>query len=175
MDRLSRLYGRLIDALAVLACVLLFLMMLMICADVLLRNVAIFPRIRGLEWSNEISENMLYLVTMLAAPWILRNGGHIRVDILLLAIPKKIAWYCEWVVDALALVCCAIMMFYGWSAAAASFKSGSITIKTLATPEWWSLAPLPVAFLLLFIEVLFRMRRLYTGERAPRQEAVSAG
>ncbi len=30
------------------------------------------------------------------------------------------------------------------------------------------------AFALLGIEVLFRMRRLYLGERAPRDDAVSA-
>ena len=37
------------------------------------------------------------------------------------------------------------------------------------------LAPLPVAFLLLAIEMGFRMRRLHLGERAPRDDAVSTG
>jgi hypothetical protein len=36
------------------------------------------------------------------------------------------------------------------------------------------LAPLPVAFLLLAIEFLFRMRRLARAKRAPRTDAVSA-
>ena len=55
-----------------------------------------------------------------------------------------------------------------------SYKSGAMTIKTLVTPEWWLLAPLPVAFLLLAIEMLFRMRRLALAERAPREDAVTA-
>ena len=67
------------------------------------------------------------------------------------------------------------MMVYGGSAAIASYKAGSMVIKTLITPEWWALAPLPVAFALLAIEVLFRMQRLYAGERGPRDEAISAG
>jgi TRAP-type C4-dicarboxylate transport system permease small subunit len=175
MARLSELYGRLLTALALAACLLLFLMILMICADVLLRNVVLFPNLRGLEWSNEFSENMLYLITMLTAPWILRNGGHIRVDILLVAIPKRLAWYCEWLVDVLALVCCAGIAAYGCSAVLSSYRAGAVTIKTLATPEWWSLVPLPIAFALLFVEIVFRMWRLANGERAPRQEAVSAG
>ena len=41
-------------------------------------------------------------------------------------------------------------------------------------PEWWSLAPLPVCFVLLAIEFVFRMRRLQRGERGPRDDAVSA-
>ncbi|MSQ72897.1 MAG: TRAP transporter small permease [Betaproteobacteria bacterium] len=175
MERLSELYGRLIAGLALVACVLLFLLMLMTCADVLLRNVALIPGMQGLTWSNELSESMLYLVTMLTAPWILRRGQHIRVDIVLVAIPRQIAWYCEWVADALALACCVVMTAYGWSAAVASYKAGSMVIKSLITPEWWALAPLPVAFGLLAIEVLFRMQRLHAGERGPRNDAVSAG
>ena len=175
MERISELYGKLLAGLALAACVLLFLMMLMICADVLLRNVVLVPGLRGLAWSNEVSESMLYLITLLTAPWILRRGQHIRVDIVLVAIPKKTAWYCEWVADALALVCSGVMMAYGWNAAVASFKAGSMAIKTLITPEWWTLAPLPITFALLAIEVLFRMQRLYAGERGPRADAVSAG
>jgi len=175
MERISDLYGKLLTGLALLACALLFLLMLMICADVLLRNVALIPSLRGLAWSNEVSESALYLITMLTAPWVLRRGQHIRVDILLVVIPKRTAWYAEWVADALAFACCIIMMHYGWSAATASYKAGSMAIKTLITPEWWSLAPLPVAFGLLAIEVLFRMQRLYAGERGPRDDAVSAG
>ena len=41
---------------------------------------------QGLAWSNEVSEVMLFLVTMCVAPWLLRQGQHIRVDILLQAI-----------------------------------------------------------------------------------------
>jgi TRAP-type transport system small permease protein len=175
MERLSALYGRLLAGLALAACALLFLMMLMICADVLLRNVVLIPGMQGLAWSNEVSESMLYLITMLTAPWILRRGQHIRVDIVLVALPKKTAWYCEWVADALALACSIVMMTYGLRATVASYKAGSMAIKTLITPEWWALAPLPVAFALLAIEVLFRMQRLYTGERGPRDDAVSAG
>ena len=174
MERLSELYGRLLQALAYGACGVLFAMMIMICADVLLRNVPLVPGVQGLPWSNELTENMLYMITMLAAPWLLRQGQHIRVDIVLRVLPRHAAWYCEWVADVLAFVCCAALMVYGARAALASHASGALTIKTLITPEWWFLAPLPIAFLLLAIEVLFRMRRLWLGERAPRDDAVSA-
>jgi len=65
------------------------------------RNVALIPSMRGLDWSNDLTEAMLYLITMCAAPWLLRQGQHIRVDIVLRAIPKRIAWYCEWFADQL--------------------------------------------------------------------------
>ena len=58
--------------------------------------------------------------------------------------------------------------------ALASYQSGSVSIKTLVLPEWWLLAPMPVAFALFAIEFVFRMHRLGTGPRGPRDEAVSA-
>ena len=175
MERISQIYGKLLAGLALVACLLLLLMMVMICADVLLRNAAVVPGLRGLAWSNEVSESMLYFITMLTAPWLLRRGQHIRVDILLVVIPKKLAWYCEWVADVFAFACCLIMAWYGWSAMVASYSAASMSIKTLITPEWWSLAPLPVAFVLLAIEVLFRMQRLHAAEPGPRGDAVSMG
>jgi TRAP-type C4-dicarboxylate transport system permease small subunit len=175
MVRLEAAYGKLLEGLALIACALVFGMTLMICADVLLRNVRVIPGMVGLEWSNEISEGALYLVTMLTAPWLLRRGQHIRVDIVLRAVPKQIGWIFEWVVDTLGLVCCIAIAYYGARAALASFKAGSVSIKTLVTPEWWLLSVLPFAFLALSLEMLFRMRRLALGERAPRDDAVSTG
>jgi TRAP-type transport system small permease protein len=175
MEILSRWYGKLLDALALAACVILFLMTLMICADVLLRNVHLIPGVDGLSWSNEVSEATLYLVTMLTAPWLLRQGRHIRVDVVLRLLPKKAGWYCEWASDIFAFACCFVMALYGLRATLASWKAGSMSVKTLVMPEWWLLAPLPLAFLLLAIEMVFRMHRLQLGERAPRDDAVTAG
>ena len=175
MQSLEHAYGRLLDFLALIACALILGMTLMICADVLLRNVRVIPGVAGLEWSNEISEAMLFLVTLLTAPWLLRRGQHIRVDIVLRAVPVHIGWIFEWIVDVLGLGCCALIAWYSGRAALASYQAGSISIKTLITPEWWLLSALPVAFAALTIEMLFRMRRLALAPRAPRDDAVSTG
>lgn len=174
LDRFSAGFGKLLEALALVACLMVFAMVIVICVDVLLRNVALIPTMRGLDWSNDLTEAMLYLITMCAAPWILRQGQHIRVDIILRAIPKRVAWYCEWFADIVGLVCCLAMVWYGIKMTVASYTSGAMTVKTLVTPEWWLLAPLPIAFALLSIEMLFRMRRLLYSPRGPREDAVSA-
>ena len=170
MDRLSRLYGRLLDASMATACLLLLGMTLLIGADVMGRNVGL----GGIPWSGEVSEDILYLLTLLTAPWLLRQGQHIRVDILLRALPARLGWMLEWVGDLLGLACSIYFVWYGWKVLAASYTSGAISIKTLVTPEWWLLVPLPVSFLLFAIEFVFRMHRLARSERAPRTDAVSA-
>ncbi len=104
MEKAASAFGKLLEALALLGCAVIFLMTVMICADVLLRNVRLIPGVYGIAWSNEVSEAMLYLVTMLTAPWLLRKGQHIRVDIVLRAVPPKLGWYFEWISDSLGLV-----------------------------------------------------------------------
>jgi TRAP-type C4-dicarboxylate transport system permease small subunit len=170
MQRLSRAYGRLLGVLMAAACMLLLAMTLLIGADVVGRNAGL----GGIPWSGEVSEDILYLLTLLTAPWLLRQGQHIRVDILLRALPARVGWLLEWIGDLLGLACSLYFVWYGWKVLVASYTSGAISIKTLVTPEWWLLVPLPFAFLLFAIEFLFRMYRLAQGERAPRTDAVSA-
>lgn len=174
MRAIAGLYGRLLAGLALAGCAVLFAMMAVICVDVLLRNVRVVPGMLGVPWANEVTEYALYLITMLTAPWLLRRGMHVRVDILLRAIPKRLAWGCEWAVDVLALTCCLAITWYGCKAVLSSLAIDAMVVKVLSVPEWWLLAPLPATFALLAIEILFRMQRLYAGERAPRTDAVTA-
>jgi TRAP-type C4-dicarboxylate transport system permease small subunit len=170
MLTLSRWYGRVLEAMLLLACGLLLVMTLMIGADVLSRNVGL----GGIPPSNELSEDILYLITLLAAPGLLRQGQHIRIDIVLRALPFRVGWVLEWIGDILGVVCCLVFVRYGIRVVAESVANGSLSIKTLVMPEWWLLVPMPAAFVLLTIEFVFRMHRLSRAERQPREDAVSA-
>ena len=105
MERLSGWYERVLDGLMLVACLLLLGMAVMIGADVVSRNVGA----GGVAVSNELSEDILYLMTLLAAPWLLRQGQHIRVDIVLRALPTRVAWMLEWVGDIVGLLCCCLL------------------------------------------------------------------
>jgi TRAP-type C4-dicarboxylate transport system permease small subunit len=170
MDELSRIYGRLLDAMLLTAGLLLLVMTLMIGADVLSRNVGA----GGIPPANELSEDSLYLITLLTAPALLRMGQHIRIDIFLRVLPGRVGWLLEWAGDVLGFVCCLYFVWYGVGVTVASYTSGSISMKTLIMPEWWLLWPMPVAFVLVAIEFIFRMHRLALSEHGPREDAVSA-
>jgi TRAP-type transport system small permease protein len=169
MGRLSAAYGRLLDALAAAAALLLLAMVLIVTGDILLRNLTR----GGFAWANEISEYALYLMTLLVAPWLLRRGQHVRLDLVLVSVPARLARLLELVGDLLGLGVCLLMLRYGVAITLDSWRMGSLTIKNLVFPEWWLLAPLPAAFLLLAIEFMFRMDRLGASER--RQDATSVG
>jgi TRAP-type C4-dicarboxylate transport system permease small subunit len=171
MIRLSAAYGRLLDAMAVAAALLLLAMVLLVTLDILLRNIAG----GGIVWSNEVSEYALYAMTLLTAPWLLRRGQHVRLDLVLVMVPRRVAWLMEAVGDVIGFATCLVLVRYGAAMAYESWRLNSITIKNLYFPEWWLLAPLPMAFLLLAIEFVFRFGRLVSGDRLRRTEATSVG
>jgi len=171
VTRLSNVFGRLFDALAFLAALILLAMVAVVTADIVLRNLTR----GGISWSNEVTEYALYLITLLVAPWLLRRGQHVRLDLVLGAVPPRAAWLMEAIGDVLGLFVCLVLLRYGAAMAFDSARLGAITIKNLVFPEWWLLAPLPITFALLAIEFVFRLHRLLTGERGRRLEATSVG
>ena len=171
MNRLSALLGRLFDLLAVVAALILLAMVLVVTADIVLRNTA---RV-GFAWANEITEYALYLITLLAAPWLLRRGQHVRIDMMLVLVPPRLAWLCEALADIVGLAASLVLIWYGSVMTAQSARLGSLTIKNLVFPEWWLLWPLPICFVLIAIEFVFRFHRLLTAPRTRRIEATSVG
>jgi TRAP-type transport system small permease protein len=169
MTRLSAAYGRFLNALAVLAALIVLAMVILVTADILLRNLTR----TGFSWAYEVTEYTLYLITLLAAPWLLRRGQHVRIDLVLAMVPPRVAWLMEALADILGFAVCLVFVRYGATMTYESWQLGSITIKNLVFPEWWLLWPLPVFFALIAIEFIFRFHRLLSGERTRRVEATS--
>lgn len=171
MTRLSKSFGKLLDAFALLAALILLVMVAMVTADILLRNLTR----TGFPWANEISEYALYMTTLLTAPWLLRRGQHVRIDLVLTMVPARIAWVMEILGDVLGFAVCLVMMRYGIKMTMDSAMLGSITIKNLVFPEWWLLWPLPLCFALLAAEFVFRFDQIIRSEPGRRDEATSVG
>ena len=169
MTRASAAFGRLLDALATAAALILLAMVVVVTADILLRNVVGV----SFSWANEVSEYALYVMTLLTAPWLLRRGQHVRLDIILTMVPPRVAWLMEAAGDMLGFAVCITLIRYGLDMTLDSARIGAVTIKNLVFAEWWLLAPLPAAFALLAVEFVFRFQRLLTGERGRRMEATS--
>src|SRR3954452_4727538 len=160
-----------LDALALVAALLLLAMVAVVTADILLRNTAGI----GFSFANEVTEYALYITTLLTAPWLLRRGQHVRIDLVLTVMPLRVAWLMEALADVLGFAVCLVMMRYGIKMTMDSAMLGSITIKNLVFPEWWLLWPLPVCFALLPAEFVFRVDRLVRSDPGRRAEATSVG
>jgi TRAP-type C4-dicarboxylate transport system permease small subunit len=171
VNKLSNLFARLFDLFAAIAALLLLAMVAVVTADILMRNVFGI----GFSWANEVTEYALYIITLLTAPWLLRRGQHVRIDMMLALVPPRVAWLCEAAADILGFAACIVLLWYGAAITLQSVRLGSLTIKNLVFPEWWLLWPLPLCFALLALEFVLRFHRLMGAPRERRHEATSVG
>jgi TRAP-type C4-dicarboxylate transport system permease small subunit len=171
VNRLSDLCERLFNSFAAAAALVLLAMVALVTADIVLRNTLG----TGFAWSNEVTEYALYLTTLLTAPWLLRRGQHVRIDMALVLVPPRVAWIMEAAADLLGLAASLILIWYGTIMTLQSARLSSLTIKNLVFPEWWLLWPLPLCFALLALEFVLRFHRLMGAPRERRREATSVG
>ena len=149
-----KLYRLVIQIAAWAAALLLGAMALLVTLDVVARNVGLGT----IAWVNEVSEYSLPVATLLIAPWLLHRNEHVRLDIVLHLLPKGLARWLERGVDLVGIAICAVFIWYGVKLILDSAHIGSMVVKTLAIPEWWQYALVPVSFSLLAIEFARRLR-----------------
>ncbi|MGE5146109.1 MAG: TRAP transporter small permease, partial [Candidatus Eiseniibacteriota bacterium] len=165
MATLSRLFDKLIDLLAFLACLLICLLTGIVALDVILRAL----NVGSMPWALEGSEYMLYGVTFFGAPWVLRAGGHVSVDVLLQQMPARVARFFELVADLGGIVVSLFLLYYGTDVTLQSYHEHVVIYRSLVFPEWWILWVMPVTALCLVGEFIRSLARSLGG-RVPVQQ-----
>ena len=150
-----RLYQLALQALGWVAGVLLGLMALAVTLDVIARNL----RLGNTGWVVELTEYSLPVATLLIAPYLLHRNEHVRLDVFVVSLPRRAALALERLADAVGIVICAVFIWYSVKLIFDSARLGSMVVKTLAIPEWWQYALMPVSFGLLAVEFARRLLR----------------
>jgi len=149
-----RAYRLVLQAFAWVAAVVLGAMALAVTFDVVARNLGW----GNTGWVVELTEYSLPVATLLVAPWLLHRNEHVRLDVVLTLIPKRIALLLERSADLLGILICAVFVWFSVILIFDSARLGSMVVKTLSIPEWWQYALIPVSFSLLAVEFARRVR-----------------
>jgi TRAP-type C4-dicarboxylate transport system permease small subunit len=153
MRALALAYRAVLHCLAVVAAIVLGLIAVLVTLDVVMRNIGLGT----LPWVTEVSEYSLPLATFFIAPWLLHRNEHVRLDVLLARMPRRIAAAMERVADLIGLAISLVFVVFSVRLMADSARIGALVVKTLAFPEWWLFLPVPLCFALLAIEFVRRM------------------
>jgi len=147
-----------VDALAVAAGALLCALVVLVCMDVTSRTFHLVP----MPWAPDFSEYGLYGITFLGAPWVLRERGHIAIELVVERLPAAARRRAERAVDVLGALVCAVLFYYACRQLARSYAAQNLVYETFAFPEWWQyLMPPPIFALLcaLYLRRLFGRAR----------------
>lgn len=141
------------QACGVIAGLLIGFVMLLVCVDVIGRNLGF----RSISWTVDVTEYSLPLATLLAAPWLLHRNEHVRLDLFSNTLSERWRIRMERFGALVAALVCVALAWYGVQAMLNARSMGSLVMKDLVFPEWWLFAPLPVLFGLLAVESLRRL------------------
>lgn len=162
-----RLYEGLLALLGLISGLLIGAIVVGITVDVAMRNTGL----GSLAWVFELSEYAIYIVTLLGAPWVLRMGAHVRVDIVVQSLPRRAARIVETVADVLAFAACSAVVYYAAGVARVSLREGTPIIKVhFIFPQWWIYALMALALGLVAVEFARRIAAAWsTREGGARQ------
>ena len=149
-----KVYRLTLQAFAWAAGILLGAMALAVTLDVVIRNLGL----GNTGWVVELTEYSLPVATLLVAPWLLHRNEHVRLDALVVSVPRKLALLLERIADVVGILICAVFVWFSVKLILDSARLGSMVVKTLAIPEWWQYVLMPVCFGLLAVEFIRRLR-----------------
>ncbi len=159
MTALGRAFDALLAALAVGAALCIAFLALGMTTDVIMRNTGM-GNIPGML---DISEFLVFMTTFLGAPWVLRKGAHVNVDIAIQALGPAGRRVMAILCDLGGLAVSVTLCLHGYLLADTALAMKARIIRTFIFPEWWVFALVTVSGLLLSIEFLRRLWRHRAG------------
>jgi C4-dicarboxylate transporter DctQ subunit len=141
---------------AVCAAALIVAMMGVITLDVVLRNLGYQ------SWAHffTFTEYALLIVPCLGAPWLVREKGHIYVEILLMYLDRRGRTALRLVIGIVCVVVCAVLAWYGFEVTLRDFVANEKDVRSLDMPRWMIVGFVPLSFAMMALEFLrFVLRR----------------
>ena len=123
-----------------------------------LNLLIIKTHIGSLWWLNTSIEYALYFGVFAGAPWVLQQGAHVRVDVMLSALPENASQKLDSLINLLGAGLCIFLCVYGVRAGIGEFIDQTMPDKDLRVANWIVVAFFAFSFAMLTVEFLFRMR-----------------
>jgi len=157
VGQVAKAYDAALRGLALLAGLLMVAMMAMITADVVLRTL-------GTQSSAHLftfTEYFLLLIPLLGAPWLVREKGHIYIEVLIAVFSPALRRGLMKAVVLLCLAVCATLAWYGGVITWQDYVAAEKDVRSFDMPRWTLILFMPLSFGMMALEFL---RLLVRGE-----------
>ena len=160
---ISKAYSTMLYALATIAGLTLVWLMISVITSVLMRNAGLQP----FAWLFTSGEYGLLYMTMLGAPWLVREKGHVHIELVTAALPD---WLRRIVSRGVAIACvavCLILMWKGIELCLKNIERGDFDARAYYYPRWMLTITFPISFGMMAIEFsrfVFGSELMHSGE-----------
>lgn len=157
IGKLNAVFDWVLNFFAVLACIIIAMVMFGISTEVVTRYFLYRP-IPGLM---EVAEFSIVWIAFLGIPWLLREGGHVRMDLVSDLMSTRVRVVLHRVVSAVCAIASLIITWYSTQATWEAFQNHELEFGIARIPTAYVLLVIPFGSFALFIEFL---RQAYRGK-----------
>jgi TRAP-type C4-dicarboxylate transport system permease small subunit len=161
-------FDRVIGVFAFSAGILIIYTFSSVCLEVVLRYFFNRPQV----WVMETAEYSLLFITFLGAAWVLRNEGHVKVDLVINQLKPKAQTTINIFTSIVSAAVCLVLTWYTGQLAFDHLQRGVLSERMVNLPKGVLLAVIPVGSFLLFVQFL-RRTYSYLKSRRVRRDQVS--
>lgn len=160
---IKKSYDALLFGLAIVAALLLVWLMVSVITSVVMRNAGMQP----FAWLFTSAEYGLLYMTMFGAPWLVRERGHVHIELVTAALPDGMRKIVSRTVAAACVVVCVILAWKGAELVATNIERGDYDTRAYYFPRWMLTIAFPLSFGLMAVEFsrfVFGAKLMHSGE-----------
>jgi len=162
---------RVVTGLVYLACAIVILIFTMIVIDVTLRKFGMTPP----GFTLTVVEYSLLYFAMAAAPWLVRQRGHVAIEAVVMLLPRTLQIIMAKIVYLACMVVSIMFAYYSTVLLAEALATMESDIRGVEVPLWMLFALMPFSFALIgleFLMYLIGLRSYYSYDLSEVKDGV---
>lgn len=163
MRAVIRVYDALLYGMAFVAASMLVWLMVSVVTSVVMRNLGMQP----FAWLFTSSEYGLLYMTMLGAPWLVREKGHVHIELVTAALSPRLRRIVSRGVAGACVAVSLILAWYGLQLLLTNLERNDYDVRAYFYPRWMLTITFPIAFSFMAVEFArftFGRELLHSGE-----------
>lgn len=156
-------YKTLLYGMAGISGLTLVWIMVSVILSVVMRNLGLQP----FAWLFTSAEYGLLYMTMLGAPWLVREKGHVHIELLTAALPTGLRRLLSRAVAAACVLVCVILTWKGAELVMTNIARGDFDTRAYYFPRWLLTIAFPLSFGMMAVEFsrfVFGQELMHSGE-----------
>ncbi len=123
-------------------------LMVSVIVSVVMRNAGLQP----FAWLFTSAEYGLLYMTMLGAPWLVREKGHVHIELVTAVLPTPVRQVVSRMVALLCVIVCLIMAYKGFELLLTNIERNDFDVRAYYFPRWLLTITFPLSFGFMVIE-----------------------
>jgi C4-dicarboxylate transporter, DctQ subunit len=152
---MQKLIDAILDASGMVTTVLTALITVLLLYEVIVRYVFQSPSM----WALDITQYTICYLTFIGAAWLLREEGHIKVELLKEYVSPRAWALVEAVTSVVACLACAVFCWQTTKMALSAYQTGQFIDASFVMPRFLVVGIMPIGLFLLCIELTRKARQ----------------